>query len=575
GFLANEYLSADRKQVVVAFRGTDTSNPLTLVKNIAADVSFVGSIPSPLLVAEVADAANFVKTVEQDNPNANITLTGHSLGGALAQLVGDASGLDTYAFDSPGGKQLYSSLSNSLSVGTWGTPVAGQVNTNYRLYGDQVSLAGTPIGNTVTIVNPNQPTLLSVMDLQYIGGAHNLENLISQIQSAGTDINKVISPTPPGQSPELDVIKPLQDMLWGTKQGRGVFGFVFFVSNGLAQLNDIDPTGGTDFSFIENPGSPNLALITLPILDGVASYQLRYSQNGVWSGYQLVQPGVTDNLPSGVSGVEFNAIGSLGQGEPLPSFLFQCSFSSTGTVSATLTETTVPSVWASRISGNWSNSSNWSGGVPNADSAVAVISASTTAALTVTLDAPQTVGTLVLGSGNPGVGYTLSGSGSNTLTFSNINNNAPAQILVIDGTHAINAPVILASNLVVTSTSSSPWTLRFGTASSITDNGNDLSLTMSASNGTLILSGSGNYTGGTLMTAGTLVATNSNAFPSGTSLTVGAGGTFIFDPSMTSSVAVSSGAAAVPEPSTLALLGVGVIGLLGCAWRRRFAETKG
>ena len=80
---------------------------------------------------------------------------------------------------------------------------------------------------------------------------------------------------------------------------------------------------------------------------------------------------------------------------------------------------------------------------------------------------------------------------------------------------------------------------------------------MSASNGTLILSGSDSYTGGTTVNAGTLIATSNAALPAGTSLTVGAGGTLIFDPSLAGSpVAGSSGGAvaAVPEPGTLVLL---------------------
>ena len=99
GFLARGYV--DGNQIVVAFRGTDTSNPVTLLKNLAADVSFGGSVPTPLLVNEVTDAANFLKTVERSNPNDSITLTGHSLGGGITQLLGEASGLDTYAFNAP------------------------------------------------------------------------------------------------------------------------------------------------------------------------------------------------------------------------------------------------------------------------------------------------------------------------------------------------------------------------------------------------------------------------------------------------------------------------------------------
>ena len=104
----------------------------------------------------------------------------------------------------------------------------------------------------------------------------------------------------------------------------------------------------------------------------------------------------------------------------------------------------------------------------------------------------------------------------------------------------------------------SSWTLSFGTAGDITDNGNQLSLTLSASNGTLILSGSNNYSGGTNVTAGTLIVTNANAIEDGSSLTVGAA--IAFAPVVPSVAASSLAAAPVPEPGTLALLAAAVCG---------------
>jgi len=59
--------------------------------------------------------------------------------------------------------------------------------------------------------------------------------------------------------------------------------------------------------------------------------------------------------------------------------------------------------------------------------------------------------------------------------------------------------------------------------------------------GTTILSGSDTYAGSTLVNSGTLVATNASALPNGTSLAIGAGGTFVFDPSQTASSVVAAG----------------------------------
>jgi autotransporter-associated beta strand protein len=95
--------------------------------------------------------------------------------------------------------------------------------------------------------------------------------------------------------------------------------------------------------------------------------------------------------------------------------------------------------------------------------------------------------------------------------------------------------------------------------------------------GELILSGSDSFTGGTTVDAGKLVVVAKGAIPDGTSLTVGAGARSAFDlPSAmaplasSSAPAISSVAAAVPEPGTLALLSVaGVVAVAAGLFRRR------
>ena len=115
--------------------------------------------------------------------------------------------------------------------------------------------------------------------------------------------------------------------------------------------------------------------------------------------------------------------------------------------------------------------------------------------MTVTLDSPQTVGTLQFGNsgGDLTMGYTV--SGTNALTFDN--SGSTALIAVSEGTHAITAPIALNSNLDVSLSGGSTLTIS-GSISESTPS--SLTLDGNSSTGTLILSGSNTYSGGTRST---------------------------------------------------------------------------
>ncbi len=145
---------------------------------------------------------------------------------------------------------------------------------------------------------------------------------------------------------------------------------------------------------------------------------------------------------------------------------------------------------------------------------------------------------------------------------------APSNSITFDGNSTLQADASFAlspsRNMAISSSTTATFDTKRNTlaiAGAISGSG---ALAV-VGGGTLVLSGSNDYSGGTVVDAGTLLVTIGVALPAAARLTIGAGGTFVFDPSasaMSAASSVSPSLAAVPEPGTLLLLAA-ALGLWG------------
>jgi autotransporter-associated beta strand protein len=274
----------------------------------------------------------------------------------------------------------------------------------------------------------------------------------------------------------------------------------------------------------------------------------------------------------------------------------------------------VPAVNAQSLVGSastysWASTATWQGGMaPTLRGDTAAFNAlSGSGSATITLDGSRTLSGLSF-SATGGGGYVLSRTDS-VSSLALANNGIPVPVSVTAGSAAIAVPVVLGDNLSISVGSGAIAAI----SGPISENGGSHSLTLSGS-GTLILSGSNDYSGGTTVTGGTLNVNSAQALPTTGMLVVGRNGRVVLGNitgaaemvaaspltsesiSLASTPAVSSidssaavqtsslataavqvsvpvgaplsgGPAAVPEPGTVLLLLVGAAAL--AVWRRR------
>jgi hypothetical protein len=202
---AAAYTTVDGTQVVVAFRGTTFQATKVGLNNIMADYGLFNRAPTATLQRYARAAAYFVAEVQAQSllPSPNITITGHSLGGALAQLVGNASKLTAVAFDAPGSAELYKALQNLLTPVVWPSVATQNPNVNYRMYGDVVSEVPKAFFAVMTVFTPYPYPIISPVEdplkvyaeyLTYALNNHSIQLMVEQLAQGPPPIAGFLGP---------------------------------------------------------------------------------------------------------------------------------------------------------------------------------------------------------------------------------------------------------------------------------------------------------------------------------------------------------------------------------------------
>ena len=132
GFAATAYRNEDTNEVIIAYRGTNSKELVDWVKNNWS----IGINEYPV---QYTEANHFYNLIAKEYGKENVTVIGHSLGGALAQLVGAENNVKAVTFNAPGVLHL---LDSHLSS----DPSSYKNITNYCLENEVLNILNTAMG---------------------------------------------------------------------------------------------------------------------------------------------------------------------------------------------------------------------------------------------------------------------------------------------------------------------------------------------------------------------------------------------------------------------------------------------
>jgi rhamnogalacturonan endolyase len=303
----------------------------------------------------------------------------------------------------------------------------------------------------------------------------------------------------------------------------GTYNFQVTISDPLGNST----TSGMSVTVQQTPQSASISPATASITVGGTQQFTLIGQDQFGQAYTITDPSVSWQL---------TGLGSLGASSGLysPAYVpgsstVQASYGAFTVAPATVTVSGLAQ-WNAAVSASWMAGGSWKDSISGGT--IAAPGTGTRSAMGDTVLFASAMGPVArLDGANPtlagitfnnaATSYIIAQGSGGSLTLQGANG---ATVSVLAGSHTISTPVHFASGTSINAAAATSLTV-----SGPIDGGAALTKT---GDGSLYLSGTNSYNGGTVVSAGALIVSAASALPSGSSLTVGASVAQFFSPQM-------------------------------------------